>query len=80
MNIKPSPNINKEFLLKFAGLGTQLLAAIGISVFGGLKTDQWLHTSPLFACLLPLIVLSGIFYKLYKDTNRKNKDEPKSDI
>jgi F0F1-type ATP synthase assembly protein I len=80
MSSKPLPNSNKEFLMKYAGLGMQLLVAICLSVFGGLKLDQWLRTSPLFACLLPLTGLSAIFYKLYRDTSRKNKDEPKSDI
>jgi F0F1-type ATP synthase assembly protein I len=73
MNRKPPPNnsSNKEFFLKYASLGTQLLAAIGLSVFAGLKLDKWLHTSPLLACVLPLLVLSGIFYKLFRETSRK---------
>ncbi len=61
--------------MKYASLGTQLLAAIGLSVFGGLKIDKWLHTLPLFACLLPLLVLSGIFYKLFRETSKKNNDK-----
>ncbi|MBK7291485.1 MAG: AtpZ/AtpI family protein [Chitinophagaceae bacterium] len=72
---KPSQSSNKEFLMKYAGLGTQLLVAIGLSVFVGLKIDKWLHTSPLFACVLPLLVLSAIFYKLFKETSRKNNNE-----
>jgi F0F1-type ATP synthase assembly protein I len=73
MNHKPPPNnnSNKEFFLKYASLGTQLLAAIGLAVFAGLKLDKWLHISPLLACVLPLLVLSGIFYKLFRDTSRK---------
>lgn len=57
--------------MKYASLGTQLLAAIGLGVFAGLKLDKWLHTSPLLACALPLLILSGIFYKLYRETGRK---------
>ncbi len=64
--------------MKYAGLGTQLLVAIGLSVFGGLKIDKWLLTSPLFACVLPLLVLSVIFYKLYRETTRKNNNEKKN--
>ncbi|HMU48016.1 MAG TPA: AtpZ/AtpI family protein [Chitinophagaceae bacterium] len=73
---KPSqqPANNKE-LLRYAGLGTQLLVAIGLSVFIGLKADNWLRTSPLLACVLPLLVLFGIFYKLFKETSAKKKDE-----
>jgi F0F1-type ATP synthase assembly protein I len=74
MNSKPPPD-NKKFFLRYASLGTQLLAAIGISVFAGLKADKWLHTSPLFVCALPLIVLSVIFYKIFRETNRTNRNE-----
>lgn len=61
--------------MRFISLGTQLLAAIGLAVFAGIKADNWLKTSPLFACALPLLVLSAIFYKLYRETNRPNKDD-----
>ena len=84
MNSKPSPGKpgkdspgqqdplnNRRFLMRYAALGTQLLAAIAIGVFVGLQADKWLHTSPLFACVLPLLILSVIFYKLYKETSRK---------
>jgi len=72
---KQSPTYNNKELLRYAGLGTQLLVAIGISVFAGLKLDQWLHTSPLFSVALPLLVLIGIFYKLVQETGKPNKDE-----
>jgi F0F1-type ATP synthase assembly protein I len=73
---RQSPNNNRD-ILRYAGLGTQLLAAIGIGVFAGLKADQWLHTSPLFICALPLLVLTGIFYKLIRETGKQKKDEQK---
>ncbi len=70
----PSPqrNNNKE-LLRYAGLGTQLLAAIGIAVFAGIKADKWLQTFPLLSCVLPLVVLSALFYKLFRETSRSDK-------
>jgi len=71
-----SPNKNSD-LLRYAGLGTQLLVAIGLAVFAGLKADKWLHTSPLFASVLPLIVLAGIFYKLARDTGKRKNNEQK---
>lgn len=59
-------------LLRYAGLGTQMLVSIGIAVFIGLKADQWLHTLPLFSCALPLLVLITIFYKLmHQNSNNK---------
>ena len=76
MDKRPSPNNNKD-ILRYAGLGTQLLAAIGLGVFAGLKADKWLHTSPVFACVLPLLALGAIFYKLVRDTGKQKNDEPK---
>lgn len=61
--------------MRYAALGTQLMAAIGLSVFVGLKADKWLHTSPLLACVLPLLVLAAIFYRLFRETSQKKKDE-----
>ena len=76
MNNKPSPNNNRD-LVRYASLGTQILAGLGIAVFLGLKADGWLHTLPLFSCVLPLLVLGGIFYKLFRETSNKKKDEQK---
>ena len=61
-------------LLRYAGLGAQLLAAIGLSVFIGVKADEWLSTSPLLTCALPLLVLGGTFYKLIRETGNKKKN------
>ena len=70
----PSRNNNQE-LLRYAGLGTQIMAALGLAVFAGIKVDKWLHTFPLLACVLPLIVLSAVFYKLFRETSRPGKNE-----
>ena len=59
-------------MFRYAGLGTQMLASIGIAVFVGLKADQWLNTLPLFSCVLPLLVLFAMFYKLMRQTGNKN--------
>ena len=75
MNIKTPPSKNNRDVLRYAGLGTQLLVAIGLAVFAGLKVDKWLHTSPLLACILPLLTLIGIFYKLMKETAKPPEDE-----
>jgi F0F1-type ATP synthase assembly protein I len=74
MNSKPPPDSNRRFLMRYAALGTQLLVAIGLSVFVGIKLDKWLHTSPLLACVLPLLTLFGIFYKIMRET-KPPKDE-----
>jgi F0F1-type ATP synthase assembly protein I len=75
MNNRQSPNnSNKRFFYRYASLGTQLLVALSLAVFIGLKTDRWLHTLPLFSCLLPLLVLGLIFYKLTRETGNKNDE------
>lgn len=73
---RPSSSKHTD-ILRYAGLGAQLLVSIGLAVFIGLKMDEWLHTSPLAACALPLLVLVGIFYKLIRETGNKKNDEPK---
>ena len=55
--------------MRYAGLATQMLVSLGIAVFIGLKVDNWLRLSfPILVWLLPLLVLAGIMYKIYKDT------------
>jgi Putative F0F1-ATPase subunit Ca2+/Mg2+ transporter len=59
-------------LLRYAGLGSQILVSLGIAVFAGYKLDRWLKIPlPLFVWLLPLIVLIGMTYKLIKETSGK---------
>jgi uncharacterized membrane protein YhiD involved in acid resistance len=66
-------NNSQKDILRYAGLGTQILVSIGAAVFVGLKADQWLHTMPLFSCSLPLVVLFAVFYKIKRQTDNKNK-------
>lgn len=74
-NSPQGPVDNKQFFLKFASLGSQLLAALAVAVFLGLKADKWLKTMPLFSITLPLLTLIGIFYKIMRDTSTKKKNE-----
>jgi len=71
------PGDKNRDLYRYASLGTQLLVAIGLAVFIGLKLDGWLNTTPLFSCILPLLVLFGIFYKIARETRKPGKDEGK---
>jgi hypothetical protein len=63
-------------LLRYAGLGGQLFASLGIAVFIGYKLDGWLKLPlPLLVWILPFIVLCAMIYKLIKETSkRKNTD------
>ena len=68
----PAPTEPSNDLLRYAGLGTQILVAIGIAVFAGLKIDRWVHLSfPLLVWVLPLLVVSLMIYKLIKETSKK---------
>ncbi|QNA43617.1 AtpZ/AtpI family protein [Lacibacter sediminis] len=63
---------NKQYLMQYASLATQLLVALGLAVFLGLKTDGWLQLNfPLLGWLLPLVVLMAMFYRILKDTSKK---------
>lgn len=71
MSHQQKPNNNSE-LLKYAGLGTQILASLGVAVFVGYKLDKWTGIRfPLFVWLLPFAVLCILIYSLIRQTSRK---------
>lgn len=60
---------NKERLnnyARYSGLVFQMLAIIGIGVFGGIKIDKWLETSfPVFTVVLSFLsVILAIYYAI----------------
>jgi ABC-type bacteriocin/lantibiotic exporter with double-glycine peptidase domain len=68
----PQQKNDNSLLWKYAALSTQLLVAIGLSVFFGIKIDKWLQfKSPLLVWVLPLVVIAAIIYKVIKDTAPK---------
>jgi Mn2+/Fe2+ NRAMP family transporter len=63
---------NNQLLLGYAGLATQLLVMLAISVWLGLKLDKWLKFSfPLLIWLLPLISIIAMIIKVIKDTSKQ---------
>jgi hypothetical protein len=67
----PSKHNNSE-LARYAGLATELLVALGLSVFGGIKLDAWIGFKiPLLVWLLPLLVLAVMMYRLIRSTSKK---------
>lgn len=63
-------------LLRYAGLGGQILVSLGLAVFAGYHADKWLTVSfPLLVWLLPLATVSAMIYKLIKETGKKNGAE-----
>jgi len=65
---------NKQLLLQYASIGSQLLAGLIITVFAGKWIDEKLHFSfPILIWLLPLVFLVGMILKAVRDTS-KNKN------
>jgi len=67
---------NKKYLMRYAGLATQMLISLGIAVFIGVKADKWLKLSfPILPWLLPLLTLAAIIYRIIKETGPSNNDK-----
>lgn len=65
-----------NFLVRYAGLGMQLLVLLALAVWAGYKMDRWMKIPlPLFVWLLPFIALCMMIYKLIKETSKKKDDE-----
>ncbi|BAV08459.1 hypothetical protein FLA_4500 [Filimonas lacunae] len=60
----------------YAGLAFQLLAALGVAVWAGIRLDRWMVAKvPLMVWILPLLVIIAVIVKVIKDTERKSKGE-----
>jgi F0F1-type ATP synthase assembly protein I len=63
---------NRSYLMQYAGLASQLMAALALGVFFGYKIDGWVRFSfSIFIWLLPLVFLIVMFVKIIKDTDKK---------
>jgi Mn2+/Fe2+ NRAMP family transporter len=72
MKEQKSPQNNSTLLLKYAGLGMQILVSLALAIFAGLKVDKLLSFStPLLVWILPLLVIIIMIYKVIKDTSKK---------
>jgi uncharacterized membrane protein YqjE len=59
-------------LLKYGGLATQIIVTLGVTIFIGIKIDKQTNLKfPIATILLPLLVLIGIFWKVYIDSTKK---------
>lgn len=57
--------------MKYAAVGTQMMVLLGLGVFGGMKLDEKLNTSPLFLVVLPVLALFVSLYQLYRQLVKK---------
>ena len=58
-------------VMKYAAVGTQMMVLLGLGVFGGMKLDEKLRTTPLFLVLFPVLALSLSLYQLYRQLINK---------
>ncbi len=70
--MSPQPNPNKDSnprnsYIRFSGLAFQILAAIFLGIWGGMKLDAWLNLKyPIFTLVLAMVTLLGSIYYLIK--------------
>lgn len=70
--MEKTPKENDRLLLKYLGLGTQIMVSLALAVFIGLKLDKWFSFStPLLVWTLPLLILIGMIWQVIKDTSKK---------
>ncbi|HCF63242.1 MAG TPA: hypothetical protein DEU93_02915 [Chitinophagaceae bacterium] len=62
----------KTSFWKYAGLATQFFAGIGITLWLGQLADKQFGPSfPLWVWLLPLLLISGMLYRIIRETSSK---------
>jgi F0F1-type ATP synthase assembly protein I len=61
---------NKD-LMKYMGLAMQIMASLLICTYLGHLADKKLNSNPIFTIVLPLLILIGIFYKIYKESTHQ---------
>jgi len=58
-------------LLKYSGLGIQMLVSIGVGAWLGLKLDKYLALKfPVFLITFVFVIFGGIMYQLYRSLNK----------
>jgi len=58
-------------LIKYSGLGLQMLAALGVGAWLGLKLDQYLELKyPIFLITFVFVLFGGVMVQLYRNLNK----------
>lgn len=59
-------------LLKYSGLGLQMLVTIGVGAWLGHKLDQYLALRfPVFLLTFVFVLFGGVMYQLYRTLNKE---------
>lgn len=65
----PQPGNN---IMRYAGMATQFLVAIGVAVFIGLQLDKCLNWRiPIWIWVLPLLVIIAMIIGVIRDSSKK---------
>jgi len=65
-------NDRRRELLRYAGLSSEVVASVGLSVFLGMKADKWLKVSfPILSWALPLLVIVVLLVNLIRSGGSK---------
>jgi hypothetical protein len=68
------PEGRRRQLLRYAGISTEVVASVGLSVLLGVKADKWMKVSfPILSWALPLLVIVVLLVNLVK-AGSKNKN------
>lgn len=76
-----APRFKKNPLHSYAyysNIAIEMGVIITLGVFGGIKMDTWLNTSPLFTVLLSLAGVAISMYVMIKTLSPKNQPEDES--
>ena len=67
-------NDRRRELLRYAGLSSEVVVSVGLSVFFGMKADKWLKVSfPILSWALPLLVIVVLLINLIRaGSGKKN--------
>jgi hypothetical protein len=61
------PGDRRRELLRYAGLSSEVVASVGVSLFLGMKADKWLKVSfPILSWALPLLVIVVLLVNLIR--------------
>jgi len=71
-NKKKAPKKEINPYLKYSGLAFEMLAVIGLAVFGGIKLDEYFENeTPWITLIFVFVFLGGYLYKLVVDLSKK---------
>ena len=63
---------DKVSMMRYASMGTQMMAIIGLGVFGGVKLDEYLGwKTPICTLVLSLLSVAAAIYLSVKDFLKK---------